>query len=183
MTLSSNVLPYGLRDVRITPYTDASAMVLASTGVDLPNSQTLSFSDNEDYEDLRGDDHLVTSHGNGSEVDWELGAGGISFEAWQALNGGSVTTTGVTPNQIKTYSKSYTDVRPSFQIEGQSISDSGGDFHCKIYRCKVTGELTGSQEDSKFWITGAKGKGYANLASPVNRLYDFIQNESAVAIA
>lgn len=182
MTLSATVLPYGLRDVRITPYTDASALVLVSTSIDLPNAQTFTFSDSEDFEDLRGDDHLVTSHGNGSEVQWELGAGGISLEAYQALNGGTVTTTGVTPNQIKTYSKGIYDVRPSFRVEGQAISDAGGDMHCVIYRCKCTGEITGSMEDSKFWITDAKGMGYANLASPLNRLYDFVQNETAVTI-
>lgn len=182
MTLSSTALPFGLRDVRITPYTDASALVLAGASIDLPNAQTFSFSDNEDFEDMRGDDKLVTSHGMGSEVDWELAAGGLSFEAWQAFNGGTVTTTGVTPNQIKTYSKNVTDVRPSFKVEGQSISDSGGDMHGLVYRCKAIGELTGAQEDGKFWITGAKGKGYPNYASPVNRLYDFVQNETAVAI-
>jgi hypothetical protein len=180
--LSGTALPYGLRDVRLTPYTDASALVLAATGIDLPNAQTFTFSDNENFEDLRGDDHTVTSHGNGSEVDWELGAGGLSFEAWQAMNGGTVTTTGVTPNQIKKYSKNITDQRPSFRIEGQSISDSGGDLHALIYRCKATGELTGSLEDGKFWITDAKGKGYANYASPVGQLYDFVQNESVVPI-
>ena len=182
MTLSSTALPFGLRDCKITPYTDASALVLAGASIDLPNAQTFTFSDNESFEDLRGDDHLVTSHGMGSEIDWELGAGGLSMEAWQAMNGGTVTTTGVTPNQIKTYSKAVTDVRPSFLIEGQAISDSGGDMHCKVYRCKATGELTGSLEDGKFWITGVKGKGYPNYASPVNRLYDFVQNETAVAI-
>lgn len=180
--LSATALPFGLRDVRLTPYTDASATVLAASGIDLPNAQTFTFSDNENFEDLRGDDHLVTSHGNGSEIDWELGAGGLSFEAWQAMNGGTVTTTGVTPNQVKTYSKNITDQRPSFMVEGQSISDSGGDMHCKIYRCKATGELAGSLEDGKFWITSVKGKGYSSYASPVGRLYDFIQNETAVAI-
>jgi len=182
MTLSSTVLPYGLRDVRLTPYTDASALVLASTSIDLPNAQTFTFTDSENFEDLRGDDHLVTSHGNGSNIDWELAAGGISMEAYQAMNGGVVGTTGITPNQVKTYSKGIYDVRPSFRVEGQSISDAGGDFHCVIYRCKATGDLSGSLEDGKFWISGAKGMGYANLASPLNRLYDFVQNETAVSI-
>jgi len=182
MTLTGTVLPYGLRDLRITPYTDASALTLASSGIDMANAQMFTFSDTEDFTDLRGDDHLVTSHGNGPQVDWELGAGGIVFEAYQAIAGGTVTTTGVTPNQIKTYSKNVSDIRPSFKIEGQSISDAGGDMHTVVYRCKATGEVTGSQEDGKFWITGAKGTGYANLASPVGRLYDFVQNESVVAI-
>lgn len=182
MTLSSQVIPYGLRDLKVTPYTDFTALTLAGSSIDLPVAQTFQFTDSEDFTDLRGDDRLQTSHGAGSQVDWELGAGGISLEAYAALNGGTVTTTGVTPNQVKTYSKNITDQKPPFRLEGQSISDSGGDFHCIVYRCKVTGDVTGSMEDAKFWITGAKGTGYANLASPVGRLYDFVQNESVVAI-
>jgi TATA-box binding protein (TBP) (component of TFIID and TFIIIB) len=68
-------------------------------------------------------------------------------------------------------------------VEGQAISDSGGDFHGVVYRAKATGDLTGSLEDGKFWITGAKGVGFkSNEASSLNRLYDFVQNETAVAI-
>lgn len=177
-------LPYGLRDVKITPYTDAAATTLAASSIDLPNSQTFSFTESEDFETLRGDDKDVATHGKGPSVDWELAAGGISFEAYVALAGGTVTTSGVSPNSIKTLTKKVTDSRPYFKVEGQSISDSGGDFHTVLYRCKATGDITGSQEDGKFWITGAKGKGYgSNMATSLDTVYDFIQNETTAPIA
>lgn len=133
MPLNTIPLPYGLRDVRLTPYTTAAADTLG-TPVDLPYSRTFTFTDAEDYEDLRGDDKKIATHGKGSEVEWELEAGGISYEAYKVLNGGTVGTTGVTPNQIKTYSKMVTDARPYFKVEGQAISDSGGDMHCIVYK-------------------------------------------------
>jgi hypothetical protein len=182
MPLNTVPLPFGLREIKLTPYTDATALALQVGSIKLPNAQTMTFTEAEDFEDLRGDDRLVTSHGKGPEVDWELTGGGISLEAYQALFGGSVGTTGTTPNQIKTYRKLVTDQRPWFKAEGRSISDSGGDFHTVLYRCKSTGDGSGSQEDGKFWITGAKGKGYASLITPIDAVYDFVQNETAVAI-
>lgn len=183
MALNVTPLPYGLRDVRITPFTDAAATILAASGVDLPNSQTFSFTESEDFEKLRGDDKDIASHGKGPSVNWELAAGGISLEAYASIAGGTVTTTGTTPNQVKRFRKLITDQRPYFQVEGQSISDSGGDFHCIVYRCKATGDLTGSQEDGKFWISGMKGEGFgSNVSATLNAAYDFIQNESVTPI-
>lgn len=183
MPLNTIPLPYGLRDVKVTPYTTAAADTLG-TGVDLPYGRTFSFTETEEYEDLRGDDKLVATHGKGGEVEWELEAGGISLEAYKAMNGGTVGTTGVTPNQIKTYSKLVTDQRPYFKVEGQAISDSGGDFHGIVYKCKVTGNLEGSLGDGVFWLTKASGKGLpATLTGKVDYLYDFVQNETTTAIA
>lgn len=177
MTLSTIPLPFGLRDVKVTPLTGGAA----GTSVDLPNAQTMQFSEAEDTEQLRGDDGLVAIHGKGPTVDWQLGAGGISLEALAVMNGGTVTTTGVTPNQIKTYSKKGTDSRPYFRAEGQSISDSGGDFHVVLYKCKSTGNVTGEQTDGSFWVTGASGTALPTTSD--SKLYDFVQNETATAIA
>ena len=33
-------LPYGIRDIKIAPYTDAAATTLAATSIDLPNART-----------------------------------------------------------------------------------------------------------------------------------------------
>lgn len=176
-------LPFGMRQVRLTPYTDVSATVLAGASVSLPNSQVFSFTETEDFEDLRGDDRLQTSHGKGPEIDWELTAGGLSLDAYFVLAGGQAPlTTGVTPNQIKLYRKLVTDQRVPFKAEGRAISDNGGDVHIIVYRCKSTGDIEGSFEDGKFYLTQAKGKGYASLISPVDCVYDIVQNESPVVI-
>lgn len=182
MPLNTIPLPYGLRDVRLTPYTTAAADTLG-TGVDLPYARTFSFTDAEDYDDLRGDDKVIATHGKGSTIEWDLEAGGISLEAYKVLAGGSVGTTGTTPNQIKTYSKLVTDARGWFKAEGQAISDSGGDTHCVVYKCKTTGNIEGSFGDGEFYLTKAKGKAIAStLSGKIDYLYEFIQNETTTAI-
>lgn len=183
MALDTIPLPFGLRDIKLTPYTSAAATALAAQSVDLPNARTLSFAEVEEFEDLRGDDSLVTSHGSGPNVEWELEGGGVSLEAVAVMYGGTVTTTGVTPNQVKTLRKLVTDIRPPFRITGQAISDSGGDVWCVIYRCKATDNLSGEFADGQFFLTGASGKGFKNLVvAEIDRVWDFVQHETAVSI-
>lgn len=176
-----NALPFGLRDVRLTPLGANGAT--PGTAVDLPVSRTLSFSEDEDFEDLRGDDTLVASHGSGPTVSWDLEAGGISLEAYAVMAGGAVVSSGTTPAMKKVYTKLITDGRPYFKIEGQSINDNGGDFHCVIYRAKATESLEGEMSDGSFWLTSASGKGYGSLeAVPIGKVYEFTHNETAIAI-
>lgn len=184
MPLTTIPLPYGLREIKITPFTDAGATTLAAQSIALPNSRTLSFTEAEDFEDLRGDDKTVATHGSGAHVEWELEAGGVSFEAVAAMYGGTVTSTGVAPAQVKTLSKKVSDVRPYFKIEGRAISDSGGDFHIVIYKCKATDNLEGELGDGQFFLTGASGTGLpSTVAANLDKLWDFVQNETAVAVA
>ena len=178
----NETLPYGLRDVKLTAYTNATT--LAGTSVDLPNSRTMTFEEAEDFEELRGDDKVVATRGKGPSVNWELEAGGISLEALVVLNGGTITSSGTTPAQVKTYKKKVTDARPEFKAEGQAISESGGDFHVVLHRCKSTGGVTGSLGDGTFWLTGCKGQALpSRVTATLDGLYDFVQNETAVAPA
>lgn len=182
MPLTTIPLPYGLRDVKVTSYTDAAATTLGSTSTDLPYARTFSFSEAEDFEELRGDDKLVTTRGKGAGVDWDLEAGGLSLDALKIMAGGTITETGTTPAQKRVYTKKVTDTRPFFKVEGQAISDSGGDVHCVLDRCRVTGNVEGEFGDGAFWLTAAHGVALPSLISArVDTLYEFTQNETAVA--
>lgn len=174
-------LPYGIRDVKLTKYTDGSGSTLDSVSVDLPNMQTLSFSETEEFSEMRGDDRIVATRGQGAQVEWELEAGGISMAAWAILTGGSVTLTGVTPNRVTTLRKKGTDTRPYFRVDGQSISDSGGDVTARLYRCKVNDSIEGEFADGEFFVTSASGLGLPLLGA-LDLLYEFIQNETAVPL-
>lgn len=178
----AEALPYGLRDVKLTAYTNATT--LATTAVDLPNSRTFSFEEAEDFEELRGDDKVVATRGKGPSVSWELESGGISFEAYQVMNGGTVTVTGVEPAVSKKYSKKATDSRPEFKVEGQAISESGGDFHVVLYRCKATEGISGELGDGVFWLTSASGTALpSRITATQDALYDFVQNDTVTPIA
>lgn len=177
MALATSALPYGLRDVKVRPIDDAGVV---GASVDLPASRTFSFSEAEDFEELRGDDKVIAIRGKGPKVEWELESGGISLEAWKIMGGGTVSSTGVTPNVVKSMKKLVTDSRPYFQVEGQAISDSGGDFHVTVFRCRCSDSLEGELSDGQWWLTSASGEAIGNTA---DELYEFKHNETAVAIA
>lgn len=171
MTLTATPLPYGLRDVKVFPLSGE----VAGDGVDLPVARTFSFSEAEDFEELRGDDAVVAVRGKGASVNWELESGGVPFEAMKTMFGGTITESGVTPNQTKRWRKNQNDSRPYFKTEGKALSDSGGDFHVVLYRCRCTGELSGEMSDGSFWLTGASGRAIGRESDGL--LYDFVQNE------
>lgn len=170
-------LPFGLREVQLTPIANDGTL---GTAVKLPNARTFSFSEAEDFEELRGDDGLVAVHGMGAAVDWELEGGGLSFEAVQVMYGGTITETGVDPDIEKTFTKKGKDQRPYFQVEGRAISDSGGDVVGLLFRCRCTGELSGEMADGAFWLTGASGR--AMPKEDTDELYSFEQRPTAAEL-
>lgn len=176
-------LPYGLRDVKLTPYASTASTTLG-TPVDLPNARTFSFSEAEEFTELRGDDKVVTTRGQGASVEWDLESGGLSFEAVKILVGGTITESGVAPNTVRTFTKKVTDNRPFFKVEGQAISDSGGDLHCVLDRCRSTGSLEGEFADGEFFLTSGSGVALPSLQTGrEDTLYEFVQNESVTAIS
>lgn len=186
MPLGSTI-PYGLREVKVTTYT--SGETLAASSLKLPASRTFSFTEAEDFEELRGDDGVVTTRGKGAGVEWSLEGGGLDLNVAAAMFGGTVTASGTTPAQVQSMRKNVTDVRPFFKMEGRALSDSGGDFHAIVYKCKCTDNLEFSLEDGSFTLYGAGGKGLPRQtaitgppAVPAGTLYDLIQNETAVPI-
>lgn len=169
--------PFGIRDIKITPITNAVTEAYG-TMLDLPAARTLSFTEAEDFEELRGDDRLILSRGTGPSVEWELEAGGIELSVYAAIAGGTLNESGVTPNQIKSWSKKVTDVRPYFFVEGQAFSDTGGDVHVVLYRCRATGDIEGEFADGSFYLTACSGTAFPSLKSgKIDALYDVIYNE------
>jgi hypothetical protein len=176
MALASSAIPFGLREVEITPINDDGT---EGDKVKLPASRTFSFSETEEFEELRGDDGIVAVRGSGAQVEWDLEGGGISLEAWKVLSGGNLDSSGTTPEEIKTFSKKDTDSRPYFKVRGRAISDSGGDFVCELFKCRATGDLTGEMSDGEFWLTGASGQAMGRDADRV--VYEFRHRETAAA--
>lgn len=169
-------LPFGMRDAKIYPYLDAQGTILAQKGFDLPHAQTFSFADAEDFVDLRGDDELVATHGNGAQVNWTLEAGGIALECWAVFTGGQIIEEGVAPNRTITLRKCSDDARPYFMVVGQIMSDTGGSVTGYVYRAKCNADISGQFADGAFFVTAANGIG---LPIPGTRLlYDLKQAEA-----
>ena len=182
MTSLGTALPYGMRDVKITEYADAGGTVLGDTSLDLAHMQTFSWSETEEFQTLRGDDKLVTTRGQGAQVDASLEAGGISLPVWAIFTGGQIIEEGLAPNRRVILRKFSTASRKYFRAEGQAISDSGGDIHAILYRCRCNDSIEGEFADGEFFITSASFLALPLLDADFDLLYDFVQNETATAI-
>lgn len=172
-------LPFGLRQVKLTPYDDAGELVPAEA-VWLDAARTFSFAETEEFEELQGNDRTVASHGAGPIVEWDLEGGGITLATWKVLSGGEVVESGTAPNAVRTYTKKTSDSRPYFQVEGRAISDSGGDFGMRVHRCKADGDLEIELSNGSFALTSASGKGYGDAET--EKLYEFIENDTVTPL-
>jgi hypothetical protein len=174
--------PFGLRDVKITPISNATTEAYG-TVLDLPAARVLSFTEAESFEDLRGDDAVITSRGTGPTIAWDLEGGGVHLDVLKAIIGGTVIDSGVTPNQMKSFRKKATDARPFFKAEGQVMSDTGGDVHALLFRCKATGDVEYNFSDGNWVLTKCSGAAYPSVeATRLDALYDIVFNETVTAI-
>jgi hypothetical protein len=132
---------------------------------------------------MRGDDVVVAKRVTIDSIDWTLESGGISYEAAVVMFGGAIVSSGVTPNQLKSYTRLYTDSYPDFYAIGQAMSETGGDLHLCLFRNKAN-QLSGTLQDQEFWVTHAEGSALPSLNSTdLNKAWAFIQHETAVAVA
>lgn len=140
--------PYGLHRLWITGYTDVDGTILADTSYRLPLARTLAFTENEDTDTLDGDDRAAAAiQGKGSTVSGTLEGGGLDLTTLAIIAGAQLIESGVGPTLKRTVRKRGSDQRPYWRVEGQVISNGGGDNVIRIFRCKANGKIA---LDSKY---------------------------------
>lgn len=179
----ADALPYGVRDIKLTQYTDAVGTTLNTSSVDLPYIRTLNFTEAEEFQELRGDDKLITTRGKGSQVNWSLESGGLPIYAWATITGGSIVETGLTPNRISELKKKSTTSRPFFRIDGKIISDSGGDVLVRIYRCRANGDIQANFAEGEFTTSQISGVGLPLLDDTNDLIYSIFRRETTTALS
>ncbi len=171
MPLTSNVKPFGLRQLTLVPLPSGTAVVM-------PAAQELKFSESLVSGELRGDDAVQAIAAITDKAEWELGAGGISFDAIKVMTGRTIAATGTTPAQKNTIIINAGDVMPYFKVYAKIINDDGSDIHVLLHKCKLTGGLEGEWKDGEFYIQGAKGVAISNGT----KIAEFVHNETATTV-
>lgn len=169
MPLNTHPKPYGLNDIKLTS-------IDGSTQVDLPASTKLSFKERVKSAEGVGDDKLSTVVSVREGIEWELEATGLPLEALAVMYGTTTSTTGSTPNQVKTLEHDGAVRLPYFKIYGKSLGEGDDDVHCIIYKAKVTEGLDSPMEYGNIQKSTIKGIG---IDDDVNGIYDWVQNETA----
>jgi len=136
MTLATNTAALGLKDTKIYGYT---AGAYSSTGIDVPKVTQVVWGPVVAGKELEGDDS-VEQYSYVKNYEGKLAFQKISLEAMESVFGGTLTSSGETPNQKQTYT--FPDVgssMPQFKISGQCTKvDAGlGDAVVTLTGCKV----------------------------------------------
>ena len=171
MPLTSNVKPFGLRQITLVPLPSGTAVVL-------PAAQTLSFKESLVSGELRGDDAVQALAAITDKIEWSLEAGGISFDAIKVMTGRAITAAGTTPAQKNTMIIAAGDTYPYFKIYGKVVNDDGSDIHCLIHKAKLTDGLEGEWKDGEFFIQSASGVAISNGT----KIAELVHNETATTV-
>lgn len=172
MTLDTNPKPYGLSDIKLTS-------IDGVTQVDLPAATKLSFKERIKSAEGVGDDKLSTVVAVREGIEWELEATGLPLEALAVMYGITTSTSGSTPDQIKTLTAAGAVRLPYFKIYGKSLGEGDDDVHCIIYKAKVTEGLDAPLQYGELQKATIKGLG---IDDDTNGIYDWVQNETAAAL-
>lgn len=176
--------PYGLFRNWITPYTDADGSVLSSTSYRLPLGRKIAFTETEDYDTLDGDDKAaVAIQGKGATVDGSIEAGGLDLMCWSIFTGGQLIESGAGPTLKRTLRKKGSDQRPYFRVEGQVISNGGGDIVARIFRCKCNGKIQADMQYGTFMTPSVDFKGTPLPGDDSDYLYEFEFNATKTTLS
>lgn len=149
MTLAHYSSAYGLVDVKVYPAASGGGW---GTGVDVPKVVQLGLAANIGGKILEGDD-TEELHSYVKGYAGKIAFNKLSLEVLEAILGGTLADSGVTPDQVVTFT--YPAVATSlgfFKLEGQITKvDSGlSDAHMVLTNCKIkpgTYEITAKYDD------------------------------------
>jgi hypothetical protein len=180
MPLTKKFRPFSLAELDVTVYGGADGTTLG-TPVKMDAQQTLTVEPQADEVTLTSDGQVIETVQNNKRAAVTLGAGGMHLEVVAAITGGTLTTTGTTPNQKKKLSILGTTKPPYVRIRGREILPDGlSDQVTIVHYAKFIGGPTGGGTDGQFRTTGFTGTGLPHPTSGV--LLDIEQNETAAAL-
>ena len=172
MALVFGEAPFGLRDVQVKPVSGAFVALNAA--------QVLSFVPLLDTARLSGGDKLVAVAAQITGAEWELSEGGVPFDVLDILIGGTLSSSGTTPNIIKTFIIDGADTNPWFVMEGRAISENvTSDLHVTLWKCKVE-KISWRMEQGAFVISECSGVAIDDDTTGVMSIEQF---ETASAIS
>lgn len=175
--------PYGLHRLWICGYTDTDGTILAETAYRLPLARTLAFTENEDNDTLDGDDKAsVAIQGKGATVSGTLEGGGLDLTTLAIITGAQLIESGVGPTLKRTLRKRGSDQRPYWRVEGQVISNGGGDNVIRIFRCKANGKIALDSKYGAFMIPSIDFMGTPMPGEDADYLWEIDFNASKTTL-
>jgi hypothetical protein len=175
-------LPYGLTDLIIEPLDDTFTP-LVGQGVKLLNGQTMDVTINEDQTDEEGYGVVVGTVYSAVSADVTLHAAGTDLDALAKVTGGTVVSSGSSPNVVQTLDLGVVgQARPYCRVTGKALGNNGGDAWKRINAVRF-GLPGGGFDHKAFNETDISGRAIAPTAGPASgKLMTNLHHQTATAL-
>jgi len=183
MTLTKEAGLLGLDDVKIFEVTaDTSESLTYGSAVDVPGMQGIDLAPNYIHKPLMQDEEVDGYYSKLQSVSWSFANAKVSLDVLHLLEGGSITTSGSTPNEKHTFTLSDTSEPKYFKLEGKInySTEAIGDFHLVLYKCKALSVQVGYRAQN-YAVVSASGIAIPTVNN--GKVRDYVVNETAAAIS
>jgi len=163
------------------PYVANTSGVLYGPKIKIPGMKTVAVTPAIKEVTLKGDFAVLDTDAYPEGMKIAVNYAKINFDAKAVMLGSTTTDTGVTPNQVSTFSMGSTNKFQFFKLEAASATADtpGGDAHLVFWKCKVAAY--------KYGLADADYETFEFTANSVPRIadkrwIDIVLNETAVAV-
>jgi hypothetical protein len=187
VSITKDVITYNLDDSKLFPLTadPSGGSPSYGTGIDIPGIQSHTAQAEVINAELKGDAKMLDIYSKVEKFSGSVKHGVMSFDALETLLGGTVSETGTSPNERKSFKMTGASLPGYFKLEtqikyvGGEECGLGADFHVVLYKVKVTGLSVEYANESHASVS------FDYMAIPLNsndEMVEFVKNETAVAI-
>ena len=183
MALSKQSVILGVDDVKIFEVTEDSSTALNyGSAVDIPGIQRIDLSPNFTEKGLKGDGKILDYFIQLDTIGFSFDSAKMDLDALAILEGGTLTTSGTSPDEVHTYSVSADSTPKYFKLEGKADYTGGaaGDFHFTLFKCRAN-SVSVEYKTQDYAIVSATG-----IAIPTTndgKIKEYQVNETAAAIS
>lgn len=145
---TAGIEPFSAEDAWVYPFSAGAP----GTGKDAPGFISISGDPQTTETEHRGDNKVLSKGATIDSIDLEVVFGYWDFDAITALVGGTVTTSGTTPNQVRKLVHKTTDQPADCAIKAQTRSKSadGGGTRVTYPRCQPQGLPGYGMQDQEY---------------------------------
>jgi hypothetical protein len=172
-------MPYSLIDAKVYPY----AAGVPGTAKDMPGIRRIEMEASIEETEHRGDNSILAVAASFNSMDLTVEVGQLNLDAIAALSGGAVTTTGTTPDQIRTLTRKSTDNLADYQIKAKTNSRTvdGGATWLIYPRCQWVGGPSYSMEDNEFPVIEIQCRAVPDAASIIYMISQYENADTVIA--
>lgn len=140
MALSKQSVILGVDDVKIFEVAaDTSSALTYAAAQDVPGIQRINLSPNFTEKGLKGDGKILDYYIQLDTIGFSFESAKVDLEVLAILEGGSLVSSGTSPNEVHTYTVGASSTPKYFKLEGKTNYTGGaaGDFHFSLFKCRA----------------------------------------------